>query len=359
MGISQVKVRPITGQEMRDTAVEAQVVVPVEQTWVWAEFEETFPDRDLIGFFEITADGEPVAVLGLTAYDYHGFKFVWCKNGPVWLVPEDAALEKKAVRALVRWIKRRQPSTAFLRMHLRFPLADAKPPMQITPYDRTVIVDLADTEDDLMAGYKRRMRTQIRGARRKTPVELADESLAGAEDFGPYYKIMEETAERQDFTIWPQEVYEHLLRSLGEEYSRLYVARVDGEVAALAIFTMAGRRAAYYYAAANEAGRDNRAPVQLLHYALLELGKEGNTSADLMGVGSELAPSLNPMTALKSGFAAEITTISPAYDVPVNKLRYKALELLRDAKTTVTSLTDVSALKDKLPWRRKDETPEE
>lgn len=336
MALAQVGIRSISAQEMREAAIAAEVNVPIEQTWVWADFEETFPDRHLLGFFQVSLADQPVAILGLTSYRYHGFEFVWCKHGPVWLADDEPDLEQATVEALVRWIRKKRPRTAFLRLHLRYPGEDAHPPMQITTYDRTVIVHLAEDEEVLMAGFKPRTRQDIRRAGRKSPVDCQDETEAAAQDFGPYFEIMAETADRQGFTPWSQEVYENLLRSLRYEHSRLYAARLDGRLLAFTIFTLSGSEAVYYYAAANAEGRNNRATVQLLYFALATLGKEGYTTADLMGIGSDLAPSLNTLTAFKSGFSQDITEVPPAYDVPVSKVRYAALEGLRRGKAWLT-----------------------
>lgn len=338
MAKKPVEVQSITAQEMRTLAIQAKVNVPIEQTWVWAEFEETFPDRDLVGFFSVTVEGQPIAIFGMTHYHYHGFEFLWIKHGPVWLRPEDEELERGAVYAIVRWIKKHRPRTAFVRMHLRYPYPGARPPMQITTYDRTVIVSLADNEDDLMTGFKRRARTKVRGVLRKTPLAIEEETEAAIADMSPYYAIMAETADRQGFTPWSREVYENLLRTLKRPHARLYAARVDGEVVGFAIFTLSGSEAVYYYAAANDLGRQNEASIQILYRGLVDLGKEGFETMDLMGVGSDLAPSLNVLTAFKSGFSQEICEVSPAYDIPVNKTLFKALEMLRGGKSKVDTL---------------------
>lgn len=339
MAQSQVGIRSISAQEMRDTAIANTVNVPIEQTWAWAEFEETFPDRQLLGFFEISVDGSPVAILGLTSFRYHGFEFLWCKHGPVWLVDQSATLEHAAVESLVKWARKKRPRCTFIRLHLRYPGPEARPPMQITTYDRTVVVTLSEDEDELMSGFKPRTRQDIRRAGRKSPVELADETAQGAEDFAPYQQIMAETADRQGFTPWSKEIYENLLRSLKYEHARLYAARVEGQLVAFTIFTIAGSEVVYYYAAANEEGRKFRAPVQLLYFALSTLGKEGYRNADLMGIGSDLAPSLNALNSFKTGFAKTVAEVAPAYDVPVSKVRYRTLEALRQAKRGLRAAT--------------------
>lgn len=340
MAFSEVVISPIGAQEMRTQAVAAGINVPIEQTWVWAEFEETFPDRHLVGFFSVAVDGSPVAILSLTRYRYHGFDFLWCKHGPVWLVPESSELEQATVKALVEWIKKNSHGTAFLRLHLRFPGPDVHPPMQITTYDRTVIVTLEDNEPDLMLGFKKRTRTKIRGVLKKTPLPCKDETEEAIEDFSPYYEVMAETASRQGFTPWGKSVYQNMLGTLKREHARLYAARVDGEVVGFAIFTLSGTEAVYYYAAANAEGREHEVSIQLLYTACIDLGEEGFKTMDLMGVGSDLAPSLNALTPFKSGFAQEIAEVAPAYDVPVNKTAYKALEILKDGKSKLDTLKE-------------------
>lgn len=338
MTFSQVAISPIAAQEMRTRAVDAGVNVPIEQTWVWAEFEETFPDRHLVGFFSVEVDGTPAAIFSLTRYRYHGFDFLWCKHGPVWLVEQSEELENATVKAMVKWIKKSARGTAFLRLHLRFPGPDVQTPMQITTYDRTVLVTLEDNESDLMAGFKKRGRSRIRTALKRTPVSCTDETESATEDFTPYFDIMEETAARQGFTSWPKSVYRNMLGTLKSEHSRLYAARIEGKLVAFAIFTLSGTEAVYYYAAANEEGRDHEASVQVLYYACLELGAEGLKTMDLMGVGSDLAPSLHSLTPLKSCFAREISEVDPAYDVPVNHAAFATLEALKAAKSKLNTL---------------------
>ena len=338
MTLSQVAISPIAAQEMRTRAVTAHVNVPIEQTWVWAEFEETFPDRHLVGFFSVEVDGIPAAIFSLTRYRYHGFDFLWCKHGPVWLVDQSEELENATVEAMIKWIKKAAKGTAFLRLHLRFPGPSAHPPMQITTYDRTVFVSLKDNADDLMLGFKKRARTKVRGAIKKTPVDCADETELALEDFTEYYEIMAETAARQGFTPWSKSVYQNMLRTLKRDHGRLYAGRVDGRVVGFAIFTLSGTEAVYYYAAANAEGREHEVSIQVLYAALVDLGAEGYKTMDLMGVGSDLAPSLNALTAFKSGFAQEISEVAPAYDIPVNRTAYRTLEVLKDGKTKLNTL---------------------
>lgn len=331
--------RPIQAQQMRERAVEAHVNVPIEQTWVWYEFEETFPGRELIGFFEVVVDGEPVALIALQRVEYHGFHFLWAKHGPVWLVPVNVELEKRVVEMLVAWAKKNAPLAPFIRLHLTEPVCGAQPPVQMITYDKTVVMETGGDAEQVMADFKKRTRTRLRQYLRRSPVEVRDETAAAVEDFGEFYQIMASTASRQGFNAWGPEVYQSMLRELGTEHARLLSASVDGERVAWAIFTLSGTGAEYLYAACTDRGREVGAPPQILLQAAVSLGEEGIEEMDLMGIGSELSPSLSHLNPFKTGFAKEETQVAPAWDVPVNKAAYKALIGARESARALRQLT--------------------
>ena len=329
---SGLTVRRITAQRMRDFAIEAQVNIPIEQTWVWYEFEDSFPDRDLVGFFAIMDGDAPVLLVALMRVKYHGFDFIWAKNGPVWLVEPTAKLEHHMVDTLKAWIKDRSSRIAFLRMHLLFPRSDYREPAQIVSYDRTVVLDLSGTNEEIFSRYRRGTRSDIRRHRRRDPMEISDETNAAIEDFQPYYELLAETADRQGFTAWDVGVYQNLMQTLRDEHARLYCARQDGKIVAWALFTLSGAEVAYYYAASSQEGRKGGAPAQILAQAAEDFAEQGFSHIDLVGIGSDKAPSLSHLTSFKGGFAEEYTEVAPAYDVPVNKALYRMMTTVKDGK---------------------------
>ena len=332
-------VRNITAQEMRDLAFGAGITVPIEQTWTWYDFEDSFSDRELVGFYSVLEEGEPVAVLALMKTDYHGFDFLWSKNGPVWLVEPTEKRERWLVDLLVRWIKDRSSRIAFVRLHLLYPGKNAHDPVQIISHDRTVVVQLDPDPEKILAGFSKKGRASVRRSIRRDPVEIVDETTQATADFAPYFELMEETGDRQGFTHWDKDVYEGMLRGLTEDHARVFAARREGRLVGWSVVTIAGPSASYYYAASNKEGRECRAPEQLVSGAASRLGAQGIKTLDLVGIGSDRAPSLRGLTPFKTKFAAEVTEVAPAYDIPVNKALYRVLMSLRHGKKRIEGLT--------------------
>lgn len=332
---------------MRELAVLAQVNVPVEQTWVWYEFEQTFPDRELLGFFTVQLGGEDVVALALQKVRYHGFSFAWAKHGPVWLVEPTEATERAVTDLLISWLREKSPTLAFVRLHLQWPGIDAHPPVQLVTHDRTVLVELDGGRESINARFKKRMRTQLRQYSRRTPVDISDETDSASQDFAEFHALMQDTATRQGFTPWDEGVYRRLVSVLGAKHARVFAARADGQLVAWALFTLSGSEAAYYYAASTSEGRSAGAPAQILDYAFSELSDEGFEKVDLMGIGSELAPTLSSLTAFKTGFSEQVVSVPAAWDIPVNKTIYS---LLISARRTVSGLKSLKS------WIMRDRT---
>ncbi|MFZ1383081.1 MAG: GNAT family N-acetyltransferase [Scrofimicrobium sp.] len=315
--------------QLHELAAEAEASLPIEQTPAWYRFERTFPDRVPLGFFAFYRNAEPIALIALQRVEYHGTYFLWAKHGPVWLAPLTPDLESEVASALVDWARQNYPRAAFLRIHVDERQAGTHPPMQIVTYDQTVVMSTAGGSDGVMAGLKKRGRSYLRQYLRRTPVEVADETAEATQDFGSFHRLMTSTASRQNFNAWSADVYQSMLRELGPEHARLYSARLNGEMVAWAIFTVSGNQAVYYYAASSEAGREAGAPTQILYHAAIDLGDQGVEEIDLMGIGSDLAPSLMQLNSFKTGFAKEITEVAPARDLVISKTRYRLLTTLR------------------------------
>lgn len=54
-----------------------------------------------------------------------------------------------------------------------------------------------------------------------------------------------------------------------------------------------------------------------------------------MGIGSELAPSLNGLNEFKCKFTEEITPVAAGRDVPIKKAFYSSLKLAKSLKNTL------------------------
>lgn len=363
MAKKKVKVKSITAQEMRDLAIAGGVNVPIEQTWVWAEFEETFPHRKLIGFFKIEYEKKPVAILSLVSDKFRGFEFFWAKHGPVWLVEESESLEHEAVDALVKWARKKDSMVAFLRLHLRYPRKRDEVPLSTPAFDEGVILDVGAQEDAFRDSLREDEREKLDAALDEGAVKVKDITDRAVDHLGELYELVddEEDVAARDFPTLSREDYRNLLATLGDEHARVYLATEedeDGEEKPLAwaVFTIGGNEAVYYQSAIDDEGEEHAALSQILHRANRDLREAGVKKLDMVGMGPDLLPAadedlvLEPEhLELEKKFAETTTHVRPAYDVPVNRVLFALVE------QTVLPDKAMKKLKRKLKKREKDD----
>ncbi|MFC4556516.1 lipid II:glycine glycyltransferase FemX [Georgenia faecalis] len=318
------RLRPLDGTEF--AALTADVVVPVEQSLVWDAYDRAMPGRRPWKRFAFEVDGRPAAVIALSEYRGRGFRYLWAKHGPVWMCEPTAELERALRTVLVAGVRAVDPGIAFVRLHARHGADDLHELLQSVTYDRTVVVHLdSRSDDDLLAGMKKRGRRDLRKGQREHPVEVREETGLTADDFAELYAVLQETAERDGFGIHPASVYTTMLDALGPGAARVFVGRHDGAIESWVIVTVHDAAATAYYAASSAAGRASDAATQLYWEIIRTLRDEGVRTFDFMGIGSDRAPSLESLTTMKTKFTPEVTAVDGAWDVAVRPLRYAAL----------------------------------
>jgi peptidoglycan pentaglycine glycine transferase (the first glycine) len=161
---------------------------------------------------------------------------------------------------------------------------DALPPgFRLSPQDiqplRTIVVDLLDEEDQILAHMKQKTRYNIRLAARK------DVIVHSSSDIDAFYDLIDLTGERAEFGVHSLEYYRRayeIFHPLG--MCQLLQAEYQGKpLAALMVFSN-GTRAWYLYGASSNEER-NRMPTYLLQWEAMRWAKEqGCAEYDLWGV---------------------------------------------------------------------------
>lgn len=330
-----IEISTITAQEMRDLAISGGVNVPIEQTWVWAEFEETFPHRKLLAFVKVVANGEPVAILSLVKDKFRGFDFLWAKHGPVWLVPENERLEHEAVDALVRWVKKRDPKIAFIRLHLRYPRKRDESPLGTAVFEEGVILDVENDANAYWNALRPEGRENLDRSLAADELEIRNITGEALEYLGGLGDVLEgeDDIKARDFPTLSEEDQRNLLATLGQEHSQVYLAsRKEGEVdkpLAWVVFTIGGTEAVYYLSAIVE-GTEKYAPLsRVIHQASKDFRAKGIRTIDMVGIGPDLLPvgaDEDEDVELGLRFAQTLTNVRPAYDVPVSRVLFALVE---------------------------------
>jgi len=185
---------------------------------------------------------------------------------------------------------------------------------------RTIIVDLRESEDEILARMRQKCRYNIRLAEKKGVTVHSWDNLL------EFHKMIKVTGGRDGFGVHSSEYYQRAYQLFhSENKCELLVAEFEGKpLAALMVFAV-GNRAWYVYGASNDEER-NRMPTYLLQWEAMRWAKtHGCQEYDLWGIPDETETILEAnfenrqdglwgVYRFKRGFGGEIKRAEQAYD---------------------------------------------
>ncbi|MBR3132183.1 peptidoglycan bridge formation glycyltransferase FemA/FemB family protein [Candidatus Saccharibacteria bacterium] len=193
-----------------------------------------------------------------------------------------------------------------------------KSPMHLAA-EHTVIINLKETEEKLLANMRRQTRYEVRRAEKLGVKVRKDNS---EEIFREFHKVQTETAKRQNFV--PPDL-KTLLAEREALDSEIYVAETaEGEKIAYGLIIKDKREGDYYEAASTILNRKLPGAYALLWQAMKDLKAEGCERFNLWGI----APAGQPehryagVTTFKTGFGGEIVEYVPAHDLVISRAGY-------------------------------------
>lgn len=188
-------------------------------------------------------------------------------------------------------------------------------------FRNTMILDLAQGEDALLAAMKQKTRYNVRLAQ-KRGVRVR----AGSEDDLPvFYRLYAHTGERDGFLVRPYAYYETVWTTfLRAGLAHLLLAEVEGETVGGLILFRFGDTAWYFYGASADAHRE-RMPNHLLQWEAIRWARaQGCRRYDFWGAPDELDEK-DPLWGVyrfKEGFGGEFVRGLGAWDFPVSRSLY-------------------------------------
>ncbi len=320
--------------ELDSTAEAHTHTLPIEQTSVWVRYQNTIDGRRPWGAYLIQQNGELLGFISLIEFTTHGYRYLRSMHGPSWLAKPDEKTEAAFLQALVADVRVRDPKVVFLRVDTWYE-AMTTPVLSTVPYDQTVVISLEDSDDEILNRMKSRGRRDVRKALRECDAVCSDETEQAYQDFSPYYAIMQQTAQRDGFSCSPMSDYSDMLQSLGKEHCRVFAARLDGQVLSWSIVTLSGTRAVRYYAGMRSDAMRMHVTDKLVYCECCLLAHMGIKDYDLMGIGSDFAPSLKRLNEFKTKFTTQITPVAAGRDIAVRPLFYRSLTLAKKLKTAL------------------------
>lgn len=186
-------------------------------------------------------------------------------------------------------------------------------------FKNTVLIDLGQSEEELLARMKPKTRYNIRLASRKG-VRVR---LGGIDDLGTFYGLYSETSARDEFLIRPFEYYNDVWRSfLQNGMADLLLAEWEGKLLAGLMLFRLGRKAWYMYGASSNEKR-NLMPNHLLQWEAIRRGRQkGCVLYDLWGAPDVLDEG-DPMWGVyrfKKGLGGQTACHIGAYDFSTNPI---------------------------------------
>lgn len=293
----------------------------ITQSWEWGEFRKTVPSIKNVlrlGSFE---NEKPIKVWQIlfSKVPYLGSNSIaYLPRGEMPTNQEleeikKCCLEEKAVFLKIEPIK--EPSDNQTARITQIKIGKAILPQH------SIYVNLALSEDELLANMHEKARYNIRLAQKKGVVVKEENSTQSLEGF---ITILEETEKRQGFYSHNSNYYRNLWKHLhGSQMAYLLNAYVDSKIAA-SIMLFRFKDFLYYpYGGSDYEYRQYMAP-QLLHFEAMKLGKKlGCKTYDLWGSYLKSPTENDPWWGfyrLKSGLGGKEISFPDSIDIPLSPL---------------------------------------
>lgn len=201
-----------------------------------------------------------------------------------------------------------------------------KSPRDVLPPD-TVVVDLEDTEDAILARMHHKTRYNIRLAERRGVVVEEGTST----DLPRWYDLYLETMARHDLAPMPFTHFQTILDERAEGsaspvQTKLLLARHDKQLLAGMLLAIAPSRATYMYGASTRERRELMAP-SALQWAAIRLAKaHGCKDYDMLGAAPRSGEP-HPLAGVhrfKLGFGGRLVHREGCWDFPFDEKTYRS-----------------------------------
>lgn len=227
--------------------------------------------------------------------DFRDIQSAYGYGGPIWHGTKDVDLRSRLWHRYDLWCRQSSIVVEFLRFH---PMLDSWRdfPGEVFFQRHAVAVNL--TSNDLMSGYKTRVRTAIRKAQKKGLRIEWLEADSFMEAFPSLYHATMRDIEAADEYIFPEAYF----RSLVDMQSACFAAcMLEGELLAAAIFLVGPEYIEYHLSASTADGKRFGATNLLLHEAAMR-GQYLGCKWLYLGGGSDNSEK-NSLLFFKKGFS--------------------------------------------------------
>lgn len=295
------------------------------QSSAWGKIQET--EGHDVFYFGVKSDEKIIAVVSMAAKRIFNFiNYIYSSRGPI--IRADLTDIENIYDCLIKGIKNNFPLSVFYRIEprkndlLKIGLAVEKT-IDIQP-KKTIILDIARSEDEILASMHPKTRYNIRLAQKKD-VKIAS---GQKEEIKNFYELLKETSARDKFNLHPLKHYVNIIEN-GGDHIEMLLAKKQGKIIAGIMISFFGDTAVYMHGASSNEHR-NTMSTYLLQWEAIKLAKErGCKYYDLYGIDEKKWPGV---TRFKLGFGGEVKEYPGTYDIVFDEIKYKLYKVSRKVR---------------------------
>ncbi|KKQ72197.1 MAG: pentaglycine interpeptide bridge formation protein [Candidatus Peregrinibacteria bacterium GW2011_GWC2_39_14] len=333
----------------------------IHQTTFWGDFQAKSRNRDKYFLIEVKGESksgsEAIPKFGglfIRQRLPFGLSWLYCPRGPLCNY-ENPELAKKQLQEILEKLKpiARKEKAVFVRMDppieksaqsnsaTVFPPHFKRAHAEYQP-EHTLIIDLLQSEDQILSQMKPKGRYNIKVAQKhdvkiRKSANPSRNSSAFKKDLDAFYALLTQTCKRDGFQIHSKSYYENMLEALmPQNLADLYFAEYEGKVIAGIIVTNFKDTTTYYFGASDHNFRHLMAPYLLQWEALTQAKKDGFKFYDFLGIApldQSGAPikshHYSKITDFKLKFGGTHISHQPAQEFSFKKLIFSAIKFAK------------------------------
>lgn len=285
------------------------------QSWEWGQMHEAMGHPVLrVGF-----DGGVMTAVALSLG--FGRNVLFAPQGPVLADETDATVvtalaDSDCVRNFAR-----EHNCIALRIEPNRQPSGLKRVADVSPAV-TSVLDLTQSEEELLAGMKQKTRYNVRRASKKgVEVEFADDYSEELLDH--WWKLVTETSERHGIGHHERGYYETMLTTLmSSGIMEVGIARHDGDLLGMTLNARYSGTTTYVHGANTHNKKNMMATYALQWEAIKRAQAAGSTLYDFYGIAPEDTPKhhLSGVTRFKKGFGGETINSLGTFETGIHAL---------------------------------------
>lgn len=314
------------------------------QSWEWGEFNQKILANE-VQRWAIFDKNELRIILMLIKKPIAADKYYYyCPRGLIW--QKEYRDKRVALYGnLIKKVKTELKDAVFLRtcpptefknymygFMQRFGFTKPKILIHTKEPGKTLVLDLTQSEEKLLADMHHKTRYNIRLAEKRGIKVKEMNKMTKLNDIGILYNLLKQTAKRNKIHIYSKDYYAKLINYFTDNKTdielKLYVADYKNKPLSAAIAIYFGKTATYLHGASSNEYRELM-PNHLMQWTIIKDAKAaGMETYDFWGI-SEKDRHWKGITRFKKGFGGRTITFLGTWDYVLNGRWYRIFRILK------------------------------